>query len=40
MEINIEFIRAWPIHRQHSPLGPIVGQSAIDDNRWSVRADV
>ena len=35
--------RAWPIHRQHSPSGPIVGQSepsANDDNRWPVRADV
>ena len=38
--------RAWPIHRQHSPSGPIVGQSetsepsANDDNRWLVRADV
>jgi len=35
-------IRAWPIHRQHSQSGPIVGQSeqlAIDDNRWPVHAD-
>ena len=38
--------RASAIHRQHSPSGPIVGQSepseqsAIDDNWWSVRADV
>ena len=35
--------RAWPIHRQHSPSGPIVGQSEPsenDDNRWPVRADV
>ena len=38
--------RAWPIHRQHSPSGPIVGQSepsepsANDDNRWPVCADV
>ena len=35
--------RAWPIHRQHSPSGPIVGQSepsANDGNRWPVRADV
>ena len=36
-------IRAWPIHRQHSPSRPIVGQSELsanDDNRWPVRADV
>ena len=38
--------RAWLIHRQHSPSGPIVGQSepsepsADDDNQWPVRADV
>ena len=35
--------RAWPIHRRHSPSGPIVGQSepsANDDNRWPVRADI
>ena len=35
-------IRAWPIHRQHSPSGPIVGQSepsADDENRWPVSAD-
>ena len=38
--------RAWPIHRQHSPSGPIVGQSepsepsANDDNWWPVCADV
>ena len=37
------FTRAWPIHQQHSPSGPIVGQSepsANDDNRRSVHADV
>ena len=31
------------MHRQHSPSGPIVGQSeqsARDDSRWPVRADV
>jgi len=39
-------IRAWPIHWQHWQSGPVVGQlepseqSAIDDNRWPVRADV
>jgi len=36
-------IRAWPIHRQHLPSGPIVGQSepsANDDNRWPVCSDV
>ena len=39
-------LRAWPIHRQHSPSGPILGQSepsvpsANEDNRWPVRADV
>ena len=37
------YMYAWPIHRQHSPSGPIVGQSepsANDDNRWPVGADV
>ena len=38
--------RTWPIHRQHSPSEPIVGQSepsepsANDDKRWPVRANV